>query len=429
MFASIVLFIRLWPPNDPNLMITAAGVCVALFIGGMQVFVARQQKDIAKQQKDIAERQVSTSSLQGGIQAVSSWLPFLQDKDPTVRQMTVTQLERIGTEVVLAPLVIALSDSEEAIRKEAARALGSLAKSEAVNTMRVINIVVRILVAQNEVTRKAATDTLEEMGFGLLRQINEALEKAGPQVEAIGQEAVARIILNEYALEKIGALASHELTLGSPDIIVALIGTGVDQSIPDIKNSLIEEQNFTESSGTPYRLTSLVARLIVGRPNSDIVGIAPGVKLISERVFDERGAGTIAQIFEGLYHVLKTNADIVYISVDMSGTEYTKPFAQVIDELTSTGRLVIAPAGNEGSDTKVFPAALDNVLAVVATDENDKKAHFSNYGDWVDISAPGTPMVSETSSQNMGGGGSLVLLSLGPSLRVLRPLFGQSIRL
>jgi hypothetical protein len=55
---------------------------------------------------------------------------------------------------------------------------------------------------------------------------------------------------------------------------------------------------------------------------------------------------------------------------------------------------VIAAAGNSGTNTKHYPAAYPEVIAVAATDENDRLAPFSSYGDWIDIAAPGTSIYS-----------------------------------
>jgi subtilisin family serine protease len=60
--------------------------------------------------------------------------------------------------------------------------------------------------------------------------------------------------------------------------------------------------------------------------------------------------------------------------------------------------LLIAAAGNEATTRKLYPAAYDEVIAVAATDENDNPAYFSNYGDWVELAAPGVDIYSTISS-------------------------------
>lgn len=61
----------------------------------------------------------------------------------------------------------------------------------------------------------------------------------------------------------------------------------------------------------------------------------------------------------------------------------------IIDAIWEEGVLIIASAGGNSNDTPIYPAAYDHVMAVTATDQNDHKAYFAGYGEWVDISAPG----------------------------------------
>ncbi|MGB9561573.1 MAG: S8 family serine peptidase, partial [bacterium] len=64
----------------------------------------------------------------------------------------------------------------------------------------------------------------------------------------------------------------------------------------------------------------------------------------------------------------------------------------IINAAWNAGCIIIAAAGNESTSTRVYPAAYNNVIAVGSTDVNDKKSTFSNYGNYVDIMAPGERM-------------------------------------
>jgi len=146
-----------------NIIIATAGVLVALFIGGMQVYIAREQKDVA-------DRQAAIAAIQGEIQAVSSWLPFLKNDDTNVRYMTVKALERIGRGAV-APLVIALSDRAKRVRDQAANALTKIAADEDVE------IIVDMLLNLEEKARDAAILALGNMPAERIRVIVARIEK------------------------------------------------------------------------------------------------------------------------------------------------------------------------------------------------------------------------------------------------------------
>jgi serine protease len=69
-------------------------------------------------------------------------------------------------------------------------------------------------------------------------------------------------------------------------------------------------------------------------------------------------------------------------------------FQALADMATNAGVLCVAAAGNDGDSVPVYPAACDHVLAVAATDFDNARASFSNFGSWVDVAAPGSLMWS-----------------------------------
>lgn len=85
-------------------------------------------------------------------------------------------------------------------------------------------------------------------------------------------------------------------------------------------------------------------------------------------------------------------ADIINISrwVDFD----SKVLSKVIDRILDKWIVIVAAAGNFDTDKYFYPAAYDGVISVWAVDKNNNKAHFSNHGDWVDISAPWVDMLS-----------------------------------
>jgi subtilisin family serine protease len=329
-------------------------------------------------------------------------LPFLKDADPNVRFNSVIALERIGTEAAVVPLMAALSDHNEGVRKRAASAISRLWRPST------IEIVVELLGYQDPTTRNAAFQVLEEIGLEGIPEIERALEGAEPRIQAAGREAIGKILINEHVMKKIGALESHELLearrgmLGAPSVVVALVGAGVDRSVPDIDEALIDEVNHLQDSGEPHISTTMSARLIVGSPSSDIAGVAPGVRLLSERVLSAEGSGDYETIVEGFRHAAGAGAKIIY--ADFGGPAPSETLRKVADETWEAGCLTVAPAGNEGTEMEVFPAAFDSVLAVAATDADDRKTPYSGFGSWVDVSAPGDP-VRPGDSADIGPGG------------------------
>ena len=203
-------------------------------------------------------------------------------------------------------------------------------------------------------------------------------------------------MLNAWAIEK-----------GNPRVIVAIIDSGVDHTHPDLAPNMWEGvgYNFVDDRETidpdDHGTQSAGIVAAVTNNNTGVAGIAGGdgngngVRLMSAQIFrpDHSEGGShlalvwaadngaaIAQNSWGHGAAFVYNQDVLdaidYFNVN-GGGEALK------------GGLVIFSAGNEGSVAPFYPAAYPGVIAVVATDHQDRKASYSNYGVWVDLTAPG----------------------------------------
>ena len=77
------------------------------------------------------------------------------------------------------------------------------------------------------------------------------------------------------------------------------------------------------------------------------------------------------------------------------GVRASRTLETAVNNAWSQGVVLVAAAGNGGNQTKIYPGAYPNVIAVAATDNKDAKASFSTYGaSWVDIAAPGVNVYS-----------------------------------
>ena len=77
------------------------------------------------------------------------------------------------------------------------------------------------------------------------------------------------------------------------------------------------------------------------------------------------------------------------------GVRASRTLETAVNNAWSKGVVLVAAAGNGGNQTKIYPGAYPNVIAVAATDNKDAKASFSTYGaSWVDVAAPGANVYS-----------------------------------
>lgn len=110
------------------------------------------------------------------------------------------------------------------------------------------------------------------------------------------------------------------------------------------------------------------------------------------------------------YDISVANQDLSSLVVFAAASEkISKTCKKLVDVLTNKGMTIVAAAGNDNSQKPRYPAALNKVIAVAASNQQDQKAPFSNYGSWIDIVAPGVEMM--TTAQN-----SLYEVSQGTSL-------------
>ncbi len=114
--------------------------------------------------------------------------------------------------------------------------------------------------------------------------------------------------------------------------------------------------------------------------------------------------GGIDATDQGIVYAIKNKADVVSMSFGGGGNSNT--IQNVFNFGKRQGTINIAAAGNDDINLPFYPAAADNVLSVASTDWTDGKSGFSNYGDWVDISSPGSGIYSTFASNNSAYGNS-----------------------
>ncbi len=139
---------------------------------------------------------------------------------------------------------------------------------------------------------------------------------------------------------------------------------------------------------------------VAGTVGGATYGVAHAARLVSVRVLDCQGRGTIAGIIAGFDWVAR-NAQQPAVANASLGGSYSPALNEAADALSDAGVLPVVAAGNDTQDAcKVSPASADRVLTVGATDTGDHETSFSNYGRCLSLFAPGQDIVSA----KLGGG-------------------------
>jgi thermitase len=192
----------------------------------------------------------------------------------------------------------------------------------------------------------------------------------------------------------VDAVEAWNVTTGS-GIKVAVLDSGVATDNPDINPKVVLRANFsgTATNEDNYGHATHVAGIVAATHNtSGVAGVCPGCTILAGKVLNDSGVGSSSSLANGINWAVSNGARVINMSI---GVRASRTLETAVNNAWSKGVVLVAAAGNGGNQTKIYPAAYPNVIAVAATDNNDKKADFSTYGaSWVDIAAPGVNVYS-----------------------------------
>ncbi|MFE1244996.1 S8 family peptidase [Fictibacillus sp. NPDC058756] len=201
----------------------------------------------------------------------------------------------------------------------------------------------------------------------------------------------------QWAPQKVSAQSAWDITRGSSSVKVAILDTGVDYNHPDLAGGVIKGYDYVDNDWDPmdrHDHGTHAAGIAAATTNNarGIAGMAPNVMIYAVRVLDANGSGSLDDIANGIYHAVDNGAKVV--SMSLGGPSGSTSLQNAVNYATSKGAVVVAAAGNENTSAPSYPAYYSGAIAVAATDRNDNRASFSNYGSWVDVAAPGVDIAS-----------------------------------
>ena len=209
---------------------------------------------------------------------------------------------------------------------------------------------------------------------------------------------------NQWAMVKVQAPQAWEVTTGSASINIAVLDTGVDLDHPDLADKIISNINFSSSPTVDdvYGHGTHVAGIAAAMTNNGIgvAGLSYSAAIMNVKVMGDTGSGTYSSIASGIVWAADNGADIINMS--LGGSSASSILQDAVNYAWSKGVVVVAAAGNSGGTTPLYPACYVNCIAVAATDAIDGRASWSNYGDWVDVAAPGVCIYSTLKDNNYG---------------------------
>jgi subtilisin family serine protease len=241
-----------------------------------------------------------------------------------------------------------------------------------------------------------------------------------------------------WGLKRIGAEAAWSTSEGN-GVVIAVVDSGVDTLHPDLYSNIwynsgeiagnnidddgngfiddttgwnfVEDNNdISDLSGHGTHVAAIAAAQ--GNNNTGIIGVAPLATIMPVRSLDHFGAGTEADMAEGLMYAIANGADIVNNSWGIS-SPHNRLIEEVVLAAEALDVVLVFAAGNKNKSVlNKSPQNMSNVITVSWIDPFDAKGNKSNFGPFIDVAAPGEQILSASAN---GGNNNAALIYPGPN--------------
>jgi thermitase len=218
----------------------------------------------------------------------------------------------------------------------------------------------------------------------------------------------------QWAPQRVQADLSWDVWVPQAKVVIAIVDTGIDYTHPDLADVLYKDANGSvvginvqtgrlngqDDEGHGTHCAGIAAAHInnskgiagIAGWSSNRAGSDAYVRLMPVKVLDSTGAGTDADVADGIIWAVDHGAQV--ISLSLGGPDYSSTLNNAVQYAWGKGCVIVSAAGNESTSSYSYPAAFANVISVAATNSGDQLASFSNYGAWVKTAAPGVNIYS-----------------------------------
>ncbi len=239
------------------------------------------------------------------------------------------------------------------------------------------------------------------------------------------------LYFDQYAHQLTGAPTAWSAHRGSEKVVIGVLDSGIDFTHEDLKGNVLQgadfvnwtdleewqklaREDYTEFDLDPtdfWGHGTSVSGIIASRANNQkgISGVCPDCTILPLRVLalryniEENGEGidtvlrsraTHSNLADAIAYGVGAGADIFNFSLGGAPPDTQGVYYQAIKLAYQNGVVMVGSAGNDNVEKEHYPAAYKELIAVASTNESDLKSSFSNHGDWVEVSAPGSRILT-----------------------------------
>jgi type VII secretion-associated serine protease mycosin len=201
----------------------------------------------------------------------------------------------------------------------------------------------------------------------------------------------------QWNLPKIETEKGWTFGKGSDKVLVAVVDTGVQADHPDLAGKLVTGTNLVDPNAKPNDDVghgTHVSGIIAANVNNGVgvAGVTWYNKVLPVKVLDSTGAGSTYAVAEGIIWATDHGAKVINLS--LGNYAQAQFLHDAVKYAFDRDVVLVSASGNDNTDRPGYPAAYPEVLAVASTDPDGKKSSFSNYGDYIDVAAPGSNIAS-----------------------------------
>lgn len=221
-------------------------------------------------------------------------------------------------------------------------------------------------------------------------------------VQLVNEGAVAAVGVNDpqtggqYSLDRMRVRDAWSLSTGGSNVI-AVLDTGVQYDHPDLAGRLLPGYDFVNNDNDASDDNghgTWVSGIIAANANDGygIAGISWSDKILPVKIMNREGTGSTSDLLAAIAWGADQGADVINMSV--GGFPYSQLMQDAVNYAFSKGAVLVGAAGNNRRQENFYPASFDNVISVSATQVDDEFSNWSSYGPKVDVSAPGSSVLT-----------------------------------